>query len=388
MRRRALALPGLLLAVVATLLVSVGAAPATAAVGPNTSWAMASDWGDYILAGQHYTYDASSGMQLEGTDTGITGTVDGWRLSLEPVDGDVLAEGRTYAGATRAPFHAPNEPGLELYGHGRGCNTLTGTFSIQELTFDLGGDLASAVLTFEQHCEGNAPAAYGSIAWHSSMAAPALPPTTTAPPVPPKLTLQVAGRHLDYGRKVSVQVQLSGDSPNHEVSVYARTTDGAEQLLARSVVDARGQLAVPVTLTETTTFIARFVGGPGFPDREATETLTVGAKLRTALLEKVPKRGKYHLYRASQDATIASLLKPNHAGDCIKFRVQFRPRGSWGYDAVTKCLKLNKDSAAAVRLPGDPRLAGLPIRVRSEWKGDARNIRANGKWVMLKFVRG
>jgi hypothetical protein len=385
MRRRAVALPLLLGAVLGSLLVSVGAPPATAAVEPNTSWSMASDSGDYILAGQPYAYDASSGMILQGTSTGITGSVDGWHLTVEPADGDVLEAGRTYAGATRWPFNEAGEPALDLDGHGRGCNTLKGTFSVQELTFDLSGDLASAVLTFEQHCEGQAPAAYGSIAWHSSMAAPALPATIPAPPVPPTLTLKVAGRKVDYGQKTTVQVQLSGDAPNHEVAVYARTTDGQEQLLAKSAVDAGGRLDVPATLTETTTFVARFQGGSGFPAREASETLTVGAKLRTGLLEKVPKRGKYHLYRPSQDATVAGLLAPNHAGDCIKFRLQLQVRGTWGYDLVTKCLRLNKDSVTAVRLPGDPRLAGVPIRVHAEWKGDARNTRATGKWVFLKF---
>jgi hypothetical protein len=131
--------------------------------------------GDYILAGKDYAYDAGSGMQLEGTASRIEGSVDGWDLSIEPADGDMLQAGRTYSGATRTPFHAAAEPGLQLLGHGRGCNTLTGRFTILEASFDGGGNLASVALSFEQHCEGGAPAAYGSIAWHSSVAAPHWP---------------------------------------------------------------------------------------------------------------------------------------------------------------------------------------------------------------------
>lgn len=384
---RSRALGAFLLLLILTTGPLVLAPAATASAGPNTSWAMASDHGDWILAGQPYAYDAASGMQLEGSSTRIQGVVDGWHLSIEPADGDVLAEGRTYTGATRTPFHAPGESGLELYGHGRGCNTLTGSFTLHELSFDLGGQLESLVLTFTQHCEGGTPAAYGSIAWHSSGTAPQLPPTVAAPPVPPTLTAKVAGKHVEYGKKVTVQVQLGGGSPNREVAVYARTSNGQEHLLTRATVDASGHLAVPVALTETTTFVVRFHGGGTFPDLEDTSTVTVGAKLRSVFLDRAPKRGKFRLFKASGDATVGALLLPNHAGDCIRFRVQFQPRGSWGYDAVTKCLRLNKNSATGVRLGGDPRLVGIPIRVRPEWKGDQRNTRANGKWSYFRFVR-
>lgn len=377
MRRQVL---GFLLLFSAVLAGSVGLVPASsAAVGPNTTWTMASDSGDYILAGGQYAYDASSGMLLEGTAARVEGSVDGWRFSVEPADGDVLAAGRTYAGATRTPFHAANVPGLELSGHGRGCNTLTGSFSITELTFDGDGRLESLLLSFVQHCEGGVPAAYGTIAWHSS---------TAAPPAPPKLTMKLAGKHAAYGKKVMVEAQLSGASANREVSVYARLSDGREQLLTRGSVDATGRLAVRVKLTETATIIARLSGGGAFPDPEAAQDVTVAGKLRSAFLDKAPKQGKFHVYRSSKSATIGSLLQPNHKGDCLSFRLQLQQRGAWGFDTVTRCLRLNKHSAVGVRVPGDPRGIGIPIRIRSEWKGDDRNTKANGKWLYFKFVAG
>ena len=94
------------------------------------------------------------------------------------------------------------------------------------------------------------------------------------------------------------------------------------------------------------------------------------------------------MYQSSQAATIGSLLLPNHKGDCLSFRLQLQQRGSWGFDTVTTCLRLNTHSAVGVRLPGDPRAVGIPIRIRSEWKGDDRNGKANGKWLYLKFVAG
>ena len=165
----------------------------------------------------------------------------------------------------------------KLSGHGRGCNTLTGSFSITELTFDGDGRLESLLLSFVQHCEGGVPAAYGTIAWHSS---------TAAPPAPPKLTMKLAGKHAAYGKKVMVEAQLSGASANREVSVYARLGNGKEQLLTRGSVEATGRLAVRVKLTETATIIARLSGGDAFPDPEAAQDVTVAGKLRC-----VPRQG-------------------------------------------------------------------------------------------------
>lgn len=375
MKRRALGLAVLPLAVVVGLLTP--APSASAAVGPYTTWAMTSDAGDYILAGHAYSYDAGSGMQLHGTSTGVSGSVDGWNFSIEPADGDTLQAGRTYAGATRTPFHQSTEPGVELYGHGRGCNTLTGSFTVQELSFDLAGELESLGVSFVQHCEGDAPAAYGSIAWHAS---------TPAPPLPPSLTLKVSGKHARYGQKVTAQVQLAGGAAGSVVSVYARTSDGKERLVTQGAVDAGGHLAASLKVTETTTFVARFKGGGTLPDREDEATLTVAGKLRSAFLDKAPKSGKFRLYKYTRDATVGSLLLPNHKGDCLTFHIQLQARGAWGYDTVTKCLKLNRNSAVGIRIPGDKRAVGIPVRIRSEWKGDDRNTAANGTWLYLKFT--
>ncbi len=68
-----------------------------------------------------------------------------------------------FEGATRHPFQAPHEPGLNVSGAGRGCNRLTGRFDVLELTFDGVGALRSLAIDFEQHCEGTAPALFGVV---------------------------------------------------------------------------------------------------------------------------------------------------------------------------------------------------------------------------------
>jgi hypothetical protein len=69
-----------------------------------------------------------------------------------------------YGNLQRYPFHNPVRGGLSWSGQGRGCNTLTGWFVIDSITYSA-GNLASIDLRFEQHCEGGTPALRGQVHW-------------------------------------------------------------------------------------------------------------------------------------------------------------------------------------------------------------------------------
>jgi hypothetical protein len=53
-------------------------------------------------------------------------------------------------------------PGVSLDGNGRGCNTLTGTFTVLDAVFGRNGYVQTFDATFEQHCEGGETAARGA----------------------------------------------------------------------------------------------------------------------------------------------------------------------------------------------------------------------------------
>lgn len=57
-----------------------------------------------------------------------------WSADFTPAAGDVLAPG-TYTDATRFPFNGTG-PGLSVSGSGRGCNTLTGSFTVKQAVFN------------------------------------------------------------------------------------------------------------------------------------------------------------------------------------------------------------------------------------------------------------
>ncbi len=174
---------GLLLSLSCALLM----APAGASAAQAGSLSMTSEEGDYIGGGQTYSYDTSAGDAFGSSTPQQAVTVnvqaangDWWFLSFAAAQGEALTVG-TYDGAARYPFQAPDEPGLEVFGNGRGCNTLTGTFTVTEITYGIDEEgevqLQSFDADFEQHCEGAAPALRGHVNIGSG---PPAPPLTIA----------------------------------------------------------------------------------------------------------------------------------------------------------------------------------------------------------------
>lgn len=152
----------------------VQAMPAAAQV---TSLTLASDQGDYIGGGQALSYAAADGTftALVNTSNGISisfrtpGFEHFWDLDFAAPAGALLRPG-TYVNATRYPFQAAGAPGLSVTGDGRGCNMLTGSFTVSQVVYGPGNTVAAFDATFEQHCEGLAPALRGQIRYNANVA--------------------------------------------------------------------------------------------------------------------------------------------------------------------------------------------------------------------------
>ena len=73
----------------------------------------------------------------------------------------------TYDNAARFPFEPDGGPGLSVFGDGRGCNTLSGSFKVHEISSeqlpDGGIVLSSFTATFVQHCEMGTSALHGCV---------------------------------------------------------------------------------------------------------------------------------------------------------------------------------------------------------------------------------
>jgi hypothetical protein len=143
---------------------------------------MNSQSGDYIGGGQEQLYtgadSAVNGSLQQGPDYFSANVIQGsyvhwWYVDIAAPRGVPLAVG-SYIRATRAAFRSAGSPGIDVSGDGRGCNTITGKFDVNELTFWPSGDLRVFQATFEQHCEGFTPALFGRIRVEAAQPAPPL----------------------------------------------------------------------------------------------------------------------------------------------------------------------------------------------------------------------
>lgn len=127
---------------------------------------LASEPGDYIGAGQTFLYTAANeviGAALTGGR--ISASAAGWSGDFQPMSSLSRPEVGYYPDLRRFPFHNPMKGGLSWSGQGRGCNTVTGWFVVDLVTYGTSGNLTALDLRFEQHCEGQAPALHGAIRW-------------------------------------------------------------------------------------------------------------------------------------------------------------------------------------------------------------------------------
>jgi hypothetical protein len=125
------------------------------------------DPGAYIFSGSE-TDQVTTWSPINGNANNDTFWFEcspgGWMIAFSSRQlGHPLAVGR-YDNAMRFPFESSGHPGLDISGNGRGCNTETGWFEIESIS---GGPANSGftelTATFEQHCEGAAPALRGCV---------------------------------------------------------------------------------------------------------------------------------------------------------------------------------------------------------------------------------
>lgn len=188
---------------------TICAAPAAAQV---TSLTMISDSGDYIGAGQTYNYTPADGtFQAYVPSSGVVavnfyGSGHNWNLFFSHPYRTQLTPG-VYTNAIRMTSAPSGTPGLDVFGDGRGCNMLSGSFTVLQAQYDTYGTLTAFDATFEQHCENFTPALRGEIRYNASVPLYVLAPSTVT--APPGQTTQFTVTASDSQQRV---VRLSASS--------------------------------------------------------------------------------------------------------------------------------------------------------------------------------
>ncbi len=123
-----------------------------------------SDQGDYIGLGQVLTYTSSIAVTASGGVLAINVANFTWTGDFQVMNSINTLRVGYYPDLIRYPFNNPTKGGLDWSGQGRGCNTLTGWFALDHVTYT-SNVLTSFDLRFEQHCEGGTAALHGAIHW-------------------------------------------------------------------------------------------------------------------------------------------------------------------------------------------------------------------------------
>ena len=157
--------------------------PPAAALPSSGSYVyLASDAGDWIGQGQTHLYTKANAVLGVSQSNGLlTVNVNGdesWTGDFKAMSSLAQLQPGYYAGLGRYPFNNPVKGGLDWYGEGRGSNTLTGWFAVDEVTYT-NGTLSDVDLRFELHSEGGGPALHGAVHWDASD--PTQPPGPVVP---------------------------------------------------------------------------------------------------------------------------------------------------------------------------------------------------------------
>jgi len=154
----------------------IGASSANVLIrDPNvvlTALAMSSQPGDYVGQGLQYLITLSDGTFTPSNSGNVVSFFinngDDWWTYFAGPTAARLGRG-DYENAQRYPFQPVGTPGLSVYGDGRGCNTLTGNFQVQQAGYNSSSVLQSFSANFEQHCEGFVPALFGWLRYKTKL---------------------------------------------------------------------------------------------------------------------------------------------------------------------------------------------------------------------------
>ena len=145
-----------------------------AAAATLTSYSYTSQQGDYVGAGASNSYSTGTATIAVGGTAGavhftVTTSTENWEVDLAAPAGQQLRPG-AYSNAARAGFNGA-QPGLAVFGDGRGCNNDTGSFVLDSIEADAAGTVDELEATFTQFCGSSTAALSGTLDYQAPAAA-------------------------------------------------------------------------------------------------------------------------------------------------------------------------------------------------------------------------
>jgi hypothetical protein len=145
-----------------------------------------------------------------------------------------------------------------------------------------------------------------------------------------------------YKAKVTLTAHLGTTHSKRTVGIYEQLPNGTERLLKTGAVNAAGNLATTVTMTQNQTFSAVFPGDAEDLSVTAYDvihvrpvvTASISGYARTIKVAGVT----YRVYHHTARLTAALAATPNKHGECFKLEAQSNA-GSWDPNVTTACAR-------------------------------------------------
>lgn len=143
-----------------------------------------SDSGDWIGQGQSISLTPADGsfsaygmMGSPSADVSFAGQAgEFWSLRFAAPSGRALTVG-IYSGAVRLYQQTLDQPGMDISGEGRICTTLTGSFTVLEISYGIDEYITSFDAIFEQYCDGSTAALRGEIRYNAHLGVAVIAPS-------------------------------------------------------------------------------------------------------------------------------------------------------------------------------------------------------------------
>lgn len=362
--------------------------------GGDTLWHAVSDRGDPVGQGVVRDYGPDDTVVGRTVDNRVEVTVGhSWRATFEAPHGGPLIPGR-YDGATRYPFNADNRPGLDVAGDGRACNRLSGSFTILEAVYDEDGDLTAFRARYEQHCDGQAPAMRGEIAWHATPSFAPLFPAGGDGDAPgdigaePIEKVSISTDRVAYTFGDVVRLQIAGPDSQFDWAIYAVSDGGARRLLKTGTTDGHGRHEALLRAAAATRLVVVNTtwGGAGVM-QSAPLDIRVLAAVTHRVSGRPSNRAGYLVVRSGTGAILESRARPSIDG-CMELTVSLRGSTGWRKPVTISCQQIRAGGRLKTRLDGLGR-PGQRVRVRSGfYPGTGSPVLFGASdWTYLHFVR-
>jgi hypothetical protein len=190
-----------------------------------------------------------------------------------------------------------------------------------------------------------------------------------------------------YKAKVTLTAHLGTTHSKRTVGIYEQLPNGTERLLKTGAVNAAGNLAYSVTMTQNQTFSAVFPGDAEDLSVTAYDvihvrpvvTASISGYARTIKVAGVTYRVYHHTARLKA----ALAVTPNKHAECFKLEAQSNA-GSWDPNVTTACATLSTVSKGTGYLTLTKASYRYPYRVRVDFvpsKSDRMNVASSSGWL-------